>query len=127
MKQHILLIEPDKVLARTYKAALGRVGFLVDWQASAQDAISSVDSKHPVVIVLDIQLFGHNGVEFLYELRSYPDWQHIPVIILSGLSEGELGLNQETKQKLHIVKYLYEPHTRLSELMEAVKTAAADE
>ncbi|MCA9337730.1 response regulator [Candidatus Saccharibacteria bacterium] len=126
MKQHILLIEPDKVLAKTYKAALGRAGYLVDWQLNAQDAITSVDSKHPVLIVLDVQLSGHNGVEFLYELRSYPDWQAIPVLILSAVTEAELGLSPETKKKLHIVQCLYEPHTKLAELIAVVRSLTSD-
>lgn len=123
MKRHILLIEPDKVLAKTYKAALGRAGFLVDWQPNAQGAISSVDSKLPALIVLDVQLPKHNGVEFLYELRSYPDWQNIPVVILSAVTEDELGLTSQAKTKLSIAGYLYEPHTKLSELIQVVQHA----
>ncbi len=127
MKQRILLIEPDSVLARTYKAALGRAGFAVDWQVNAQGAISSVDHAKPSIIVLDLQLAEHNGVEFLHELRSYPDWQDIPVIILSSVAAEDLALNQKIRERLKIVDYLYEPHTKLSELIDSVKRAVKDE
>ena len=122
MKKHVLLIEPDKVLAKTYRVALARAGIVADWQINAQDSIKSVDSKQPEVIILDVQLAGHNGIEFLYELRSYSDWQHIPVIILSTVTAEDLDLSDVTREKLHIVQYLYEPHTKLTELVEAVTT-----
>jgi hypothetical protein len=59
---------------------------------------------------------AHNGYEFLYELRSYSDLLEIPVIVNSMLPEEDLLLNNEIKNELGIISYLYKPKTTLGKL-----------
>ena len=112
----ILLIEPDRVLAKLYVDTLSSEGMTAKWVASAQQAISQVDTLKPNLIILEMQLANHNGVEFLHELRSYNDWEHIPVVVLSVVPERELGLAPELRLQLGIVAYSYKPHTTLRQL-----------
>jgi DNA-binding response OmpR family regulator len=79
----ILLIEPDIVLANIYTKALTHEGYRVVVAGDAQAAISLADKSKPDLIIMEIQLVSHNGIEFIYELRSYPEWQDIPIIIQS--------------------------------------------
>lgn len=81
--KHILLIEPDKILSENYRLSFQKSGYKIQITHDAQAAIYAVDKIKPDLIVLEIQLASHSGIEFLYELRSYSDWQNIPVIILS--------------------------------------------
>lgn len=117
----ILVIEPDRVLAETYYEALTSAGHGVVVTPSAQTAIMVADEINPDIIVLELQLIEHSGIEFLYELRSYVDWQNIPVIILTQVPPGEFTDNaQILKQQLGIATYLYKPQTSLQQLVEAV-------
>lgn len=77
----ILLVEPDKVLSATTQRALKQQGNQVVCCRNAQGAIDAIDTDQPDVIILELQLGLHNGVELLYELRSYPEWQNIPVVV----------------------------------------------
>jgi len=95
-------------------------GITSEWQSSAQDAIDSIDKSKPKLIILELQLHVHNGIEFLHELRSYPDWQMIPIILLTLVPEHELGLSEDSKKQLNIVGYHYKPHTSLEQLVEFV-------
>ena len=115
----ILLLEPDKILADKYSDYLGLQSHRVDWQTQAQSAIDSIDNQKPDLIIAEMQLAQHNGVEFLYELRSYPEWQKIPVIILSSVVESEIDY-ATIKKRLDIYAYLYKPHTKLSKLLETI-------
>lgn len=119
---HILLIEPDRILAQTYKKALSREGFTVTPCASAQAAIFATDQQKPDLIIIELQLIEHSGIEFLYELRSYPEWQSVPVIIHSQIPPAEFS-SQATllKDSLKVNHYLYKTSTTLAEL---VKTAS---
>lgn len=117
----VLLVEPDKVLANTYKHALKYAGHDVTWVSSAQDAIAQVDKKTPDCIILEVQLTGHNGIEFLFELRSYTDLHNIPVILNTLVPEHDLGLTDSTKQQLGIAEYLYKPHASLRTLQKIVE------
>ena len=116
----VLLIEPDKVLAKTYMAYLKLQGFEVFYAAGAQGAVHIIDSKEPDVIVLEMQLARHNGIEFLYELRSYSDWQHIPVIAHTLIAPAGMSLSRELLRALGVVQYLYKPATSLMKLRRTI-------
>src|SRR5438132_74554 len=88
---HILLIEPDRPQARTLASALQQAGHTVAHAVSAQGAVHLADEQSPDVVVLELQLPQHNGVEFLYEFRSYPEWLHVPVVLHTFVPERELA------------------------------------
>lgn len=117
----ILLVESDKRLATTYAQAFQAVGYAVQVAATAQTAIQIADKTCPDMVVLELQLIAHNGVEFLYEFRSYADWQNIPVIILSYVSPDELHKSIGTlKKHLGVSAYCYKPQTTLKRLLKTV-------
>lgn len=117
----ILLIEPDHVLAETYQLALEAAGHTVSVCATAQTAVQSADQVKPDLVILEIQLVEHSGIEFLYEFRSYPDWQNIPVLIQSQVPPSEFSDNLELlKNELYVVNYLYKPQTNLKKLLETI-------
>ena len=120
---NILLIEPDKLLAKTYQKALQKSGYKVRCCSDVQTAIDLIDHKLPDVILLEIQQNNHNGIEFLYELRSYPEWQLIPIIIASIIPEHDIGLSEYIKKQLNIKNYYYKPRLSLNKLVQAVEEA----
>ncbi len=117
----ILLIEPDRLLAESYVRALQAAGHEVNAASSAQAAILAADAIRPDLVILELQLVEHSGIEFLYELRSYPDWQGIPVLIQSHVPGAEFADSwQLLKDELGVKEYLYKPRTSLKELIASV-------
>lgn len=116
----VLLIEPDKILAKSCKKKFNEDGFKVDWCDNAQEAINKIDKETPDLIIMEMQLAGHNGVEVLYEMRSYPEWKKIPVIILSMVPYQDMNINY-LKDNLGVVDYYYKPKTKLSKLSSIAK------
>ena len=120
----ILLIEADGLMAGNIKKYLGRVGHDVRWHVDPQVAMDAIDAKKPDLLILDLMLANRSGVEFLYEFRSYPDWQKLPIIVYSSVPEAELGYAAtESLQQLDIAAYHYKPHTGLAELAQSVDLA----
>jgi two-component system response regulator BaeR len=117
----ILLIESDKIIASNVMRVLSRAGHAVDWQVDPQRAVDSAEAKLPDVIILDMVLAGRAGVEFLYEFRSYPDWQSTPVVVFSSLSADELQTTQSGLEHLDIFAYHHKPNTSLAELVRTVE------
>lgn len=118
---NILLIEPDRRLAATYQKALKTAGHDVTTASGAQAAIMAADNAKPDLVILELQLVGHSGIEFLYEFRSYLDWQAIPVIIQSQVPPGEFSDSRQLlAQELGVKAYLYKPHTTLRRLLAEV-------
>ncbi|HTE58471.1 MAG TPA: response regulator [Verrucomicrobiae bacterium] len=120
----VLLLEPDAVLATIYTAALEAAGHVVRGCHSAQAAIFAADKFQPQAVILELQLPGHSGVEFLYEYRSYPEWQTIPVIAHTWVPMGGLDLDAPVARQLGITRHLYKPATSLRELVQAVNSTA---
>jgi DNA-binding response OmpR family regulator len=120
---HILLIEPDAIQAKIYWQALVRDGHTVDHALTAQSAVHTADAHQPDLVVLELQLPQHNGVEFLYEFRSYAEWLAIPVLIHSFVPSAELAHASMFTRELGVARCLYKPETTLAGLCAAVKTA----
>lgn len=118
---HILLIESDHILADGITKNLTGDGYSVDWHVDLQTATDSVDEETPQLIIIDLMLGGRTGVEFLYELRSYPEWQKLPVIVYSNVEPEELGSGNFGFRQLSIAAYHYKPTTSLSQLKDSVK------
>jgi DNA-binding response OmpR family regulator len=88
---------------------------------SAQAAIMAADAETPELVVLEIQLVGHSGIEFLYEFRSYADWQDVPVIIQTQVPQSEFTDSWELlRSELGVQDYLYKPRTSLEQLLAAI-------
>ena len=121
----ILLIEPSQLLASQYKAVLQRSGHSVTWCASGQEAIERADSLQPDLLVLELLLPGHSGVEFLYEFRSYADWLGIPAVVLTALPRSELNLDETALKSLGVSTYLYKPETPLAKLLRCANRTLA--
>jgi DNA-binding response OmpR family regulator len=119
--KRVLLVEPDRLLAQTYLHALKGADIPGWWEQNAQDAVTFIDTYKPSMIILELQLAGHNGVEFLYELRSHSDWHDVPVLLHTIVPESDLGLSNEICRQLGVVGYCYKPQTSLQELIQEVR------
>lgn len=121
---YILLIESNGVLASLYTQALQRAGFRVARAVGAQSGITAADKQCPDIVILDIELAEHSGVEFLHEFRSYSEWQNIPVIINTALppvrAQAVLGSLQ---RDFGITNMLYKPRLTLDDLVRTAQQA----
>lgn len=120
----ILLVEPDRILASVYVCALQQKGYDARHAVSAQMAIQLSDEVMPDVVVLELQMPRHNGVEFLYEFRSYGEWLHIPVLVHSFIPPNQLAAMASIQKELAVQRALYKPTTSLHQLCAAVQQMA---
>ncbi|HUC89594.1 MAG TPA: response regulator [Patescibacteria group bacterium] len=123
---HILLIESNTLLAEVYTKALLHCGFTVAAAAGAQEAINAADEHGPDVIVMELLLPQHNGIEFLHELRSYPEWEKTPVVIQTEIVPARLAyLEPALRNDFGVGAILYKSATSLQDLIRAVREQAA--
>lgn len=121
----ILLIEPDTVLASTYKQALEFAGHVVDHALSGQGAVGLADETVPELVILEMQLPAQNGIAFLQEFRSYVEWQQIPVLLHTYVTPQGLEQIAETLEREYgVVGWLYKPQTSLQQLVSTVHRQA---
>ena len=118
------MLEPDIVLATIYSAALESAGHVVRKCHTAQAAIFTADVFQPQAVVMELQLPGHSGIEFLYEYRSYAEWQSVPVIAHTWIPGGSLDMDLPVVKQLGILRHLYKPVTSLRDLVRAINSTA---
>lgn len=120
MTQRILLLSSDKQLARNTADFLKLKGFTVSIYCDPQEAIVAADKFQPSLVIADLALAGRSGIEFLYELRSYPDWQSLPVIVVGNQHLADIEPYLAAFAELSVSQYLSRPLTSLPKLHQEV-------
>jgi two-component system response regulator RegX3 len=86
MQGKILIIEDEKELSGLVSIYLGKEGFEVQTVESAEDGFSLLETWKPELVILDINLPGMDGFEFLQQFRRN---HSIPVMIVSARDSDE--------------------------------------
>lgn len=114
----VLIVEPDQTTGEAYAKALFADGFEVAYAQTAQAALAHLDLAKPDAIILDLELAEHNGIEFLQEFASYPEWQGIPIIVNSYLPQATIRL---IKHDFPVAAITYKPEVTLQSMLRLVK------
>jgi CheY-like chemotaxis protein len=83
----VLLVEDSKFLRLANQRALSRAGYEVCTAADGEEALKVAYQKLPDIILLDMLLPKLSGPEVLKALKANPATLHIPVIVLTSLSQ----------------------------------------
>ena len=101
MKTNVLLVEDSKFLKIALERSLNKAGFEVVIAQDGEEALRIAGRALPDIILLDMLLPKLGGYEVLQALKADPLTAHIPVIILSSLSQQ----NEEKLKKAGAAAY----------------------
>jgi CheY-like chemotaxis protein len=90
----VLLVDDDDLVRRGVRQALEPIGWKVTEAEDGQIAVESLAAARPDVIILDLMMPKMDGFEFLNELRARPDWQDIPVVVITAKDLTEEDRNR---------------------------------
>jgi CheY-like chemotaxis protein len=92
----VLLVDDSKFLRMANERALSKAGYQVGTAADGEEALRAAREQLPDIILLDMLLPKLSGPEVLKALKIDPATMHIPVIVLTSLSQkNEEKLIQE--------------------------------
>ena len=80
----ILVVEDDPQVARLISLVLQRSGFDSQVVADGESALSRAISAQPAMIFADLTIKGMGGEQLCSTLKSNPETQNIPYVVLSG-------------------------------------------
>ena len=103
-KISLLLVDDEDDFRISTSRALGRRGFDVHLAASGEEALETLHSLSPDVVLLDLRMEGMDGIATLRRLRE--SHEAIPVIILTGhgcFDDAVAGIH------LDVVEFLQKP------------------
>lgn len=118
--KHICVVEPDIQLARAYKTVLLSDRATVQTFTTPAQAITAFETTMPDVVVLELAIPAHNGLELLYEMHSYSDTRHIAVVVYSIVKFEDIPWGFVSPEDLGITRYLNKTTDSLLDLKEAV-------
>jgi len=83
----ILIVEDSLTQAEQLKHLLEEQGYMVNIAANGRQALSMIQKYHPTLIVSDIMMPEMDGYTFCKEIKSDEKLKHIPVILVTYLSD----------------------------------------
>ncbi len=102
----VMVVDDDHHWLRTLPTLLKPWGFKVTTLADPQQFWTVLQAVAPDVVVLDVNLPEINGFELCQMLRSDPDWQRLPVLFLSALTDAS---SQQQAFTVGADDYLHKP------------------
>jgi EAL domain-containing protein (putative c-di-GMP-specific phosphodiesterase class I) len=101
---HILLVEDEQALARAYTRTLKLHGLEATWVSDATSALGELRARNYDVIVSDIMLPDHSGLDLLRHVRnSDPD---LPMVLVTGMPNLDSAIDAVA---LGAFRYLVKP------------------
>jgi two-component system alkaline phosphatase synthesis response regulator PhoP len=87
MAQRILVVDDDKQIVRLVSSYLEEAGFVALSAHDGESAMHLLRAERPDLVVLDIGLPGHDGLEITRWLRADTYLSHIPILMLTARVE----------------------------------------
>jgi len=85
-----ILVAEDSITTRTLlKRILSGAGYSVTTAVDGMDAISKLYARGFDLLVSDVEMPRLNGFELVSRLRTRPQWQELPVVLVTGLDSRE--------------------------------------
>ncbi|MFI4911678.1 MAG: response regulator [Sedimentisphaeraceae bacterium JB056] len=90
MDNHRILIAEDSITQATeLKYILEENNYVVACAQNGAKAFEMLNEFKPDVVITDIVMPGMNGYELCRNIRKYPEFSHLPVVLVSSLSDPD--------------------------------------
>jgi CheY-like chemotaxis protein len=84
---HLLIVEDTEETAIFLSRILEDHGYQYQVARNGVEAISALRKNRPELVLLDIMMPRRSGIQVLREMKSDPNLEGIPVIVVTGVSE----------------------------------------
>jgi len=117
MGKHVLLVEDEINIIEAIQFLLSREGWQVDTHSDGTTAVEKVRSMRPDLVVLDYMLPGKNGIDILTELRADPDFERLPVLMLTARGQSR---DRDLAERAGVSRFMTKPFSN-TEVVTAVR------
>ena len=85
----ILVIDDDLFIQMQLRLYLEREGYEVVIVSSGEEGIEAYTKHHPDLVLSDAIMPNMNGFEFVAKVRQHPEYQELPIILVTSLTKDE--------------------------------------
>ena len=121
MANKILVIDDSRVIRARVKDMLPQGNFEVIEAKDGVEGIDAIREQKPNLIMLDFLLPRMSGYEVFQEIQAQPEFQKIPLVMMSGRREE---LTEKIQEPFEFFEFIEKPFEQ-KELIGAIKGAMA--
>jgi CheY-like chemotaxis protein len=114
----IMVVEDGDLVRETLTRLLRREGFATVGACDGREALEVLEREHPDVILLDVNMPDMNGLELLELLHQNPQWQALPVVMLTARSDTH---TIRRAMQLGAKEYLVKAAFSVQEMLDSIK------
>jgi DNA-binding response OmpR family regulator len=116
LSRTILIVEDNNIIRDQIIAILEMSGYTAMAAANGSDGLRLACQFRPALIISDVMMPELNGLDMLRNIRQNPEFDHTPVVLLSGLIATE---DIRKGLELGASDYLIKPF-RITDLLQVV-------
>ena len=87
MSKTILIVEDELDIVELISYHLKKEGFTIDFVTEGDQALPAIQKNRPDLILLDLMLPEMDGFDVCRQIKSFPEFKDIPIIMVSAKSE----------------------------------------
>ena len=87
----ILIIEDELIVRSIYRRKFEISGYQVETAEEGTAALALLPTFKPDVIQVDIMLPGMDGVQVIRQIRSWPEFKNVPILVISSFYRPDLA------------------------------------
>ena len=104
-KRKVLIVEDEPNIVTALEFLLKRSGYDVRAVSNGEEALATVESYVPDVVLLDVMMPVRSGYDVCQRMRERPEWRHIRIVMLSAKGrEAEVSKGLSLGADLYITK-----------------------
>jgi CheY-like chemotaxis protein len=124
MPARILIIDDEQDVRTYLRTLFQKEGYAVDAAGNGDEGLERVRAHRPDLVVLDIMMPRKSGLSFYRKLRNEASMQSVPVVVVSGVSQGQ-AIFEEELEGLPSPQAFVEKPIQPADFLELVRTLTA--
>jgi CheY-like chemotaxis protein len=81
-----MIVDDDRITVRLLTTLLEIDGFDVSVAPTGREVVTLARQVRPDLILMDYHLEDMDGVQVVHQIRALPEFQHLPIIMVSGMN-----------------------------------------
>jgi len=87
-----MVVDDDRTMVTLLRTLLELDGYQVVQPTNAASVLESIVAERPDLVLMDVFLRGHDGIDLVRGLRKLPELAQTPVVMTSGMDVSEQSL-----------------------------------
>jgi len=88
-QSHLMVVDDDPTMLATVKALLEPWGLQVTTLADPRQFWNTLEATSPNLLILDIEMPHHSGIELCQAVRDHDRWGGLPIMVLTAHQDAE--------------------------------------